>query len=83
MAVSRLGALGQQMARNVLLGGSAMPPPANAEALKAAALDRVRRVTFAHASHAMLPEQPQALALVLRALLRGERSEAKLQAIAN
>lgn len=58
-------------------------PPANAEALKAAAPDRVRRVTLAHASHAMLPEQPRALALVVRAWLRGERSEAKLQAIAN
>ena len=56
-------------------------PIANAQALQALAPGRVKVVSLAHASHAMLPEQPAALAAVTRAFLAGEADEAKLQAI--
>ncbi len=56
-------------------------PIANARALQALAPGRVKVVSLPHASHAMLPEQPAALAAVTRAFLAGETDEAKLQAI--
>lgn len=56
-------------------------PLANAQALQALAPGRVKIVSLPHASHAMLPEQPAALAAVTRAFLAGEMDEAKLQAI--
>jgi len=54
-------------------------PLANGEALKADAPDRVIVLRLDHASHAMLPEQPRALAAGLTAWLNGERSTARLQ----
>lgn len=45
--------------------------PANAEALKLAHPDRVTVVTLPHAGHAMLPEQPKAIADILIHYLRG------------
>lgn len=56
-------------------------PIANARALQALAPGRVTVVSLAHASHAMLPEQPAALAAVTRAFLAGETDEARLQAV--
>jgi len=56
-------------------------PIANARALQALAPGRVKVVSLPHASHAMLPEQPAALAAVTRAFLAGELDEAKLQAV--
>jgi len=56
-------------------------PIANARALQALAPGRVIVVSLPHASHAMLPEQPAALAAVTRAFLAGETDEAKLQAV--
>jgi pimeloyl-ACP methyl ester carboxylesterase len=55
-------------------------PPQNSEILRAEAGARVRVVTLPRASHAMLPEQPEAIAAVVAAFLGGERSEAALQA---
>jgi pimeloyl-ACP methyl ester carboxylesterase len=45
-------------------------PPANAAVLKAAHPDRVSVVTIAHAGHAMLPEQPDAIAKAVIAYLK-------------
>ncbi len=56
-------------------------PIANARALQALAPGRVKVVSLPHASHAMLPEQPAALAAVTRAFLAGETDEARLQAV--
>ncbi len=56
-------------------------PIENAIALKALAPDRVRIVRLTHASHAMLPEQPKAIARVVDAFLAGTIDEAHLQAI--
>jgi pimeloyl-ACP methyl ester carboxylesterase len=56
-------------------------PPANGEALRAAAPDRVVALRLDHASHAMLPEQPAALAASLVAWLGGERDPARLQGV--
>lgn len=56
-------------------------PIANALALQARAPDRVKIVSLAHASHAMLPEQPAALAALTAAFLAGESDQAKLQHI--
>lgn len=56
-------------------------PIANALALQALAPGRVKVVSLPHASHAMLPEQPAALAAVTRAFLAGETDEARLQAV--
>ncbi|MGE0044210.1 MAG: alpha/beta fold hydrolase [Hyphomonadaceae bacterium] len=54
-------------------------PAANGEALLAEFPDRVRLVSLAHASHAILPEQPAAVAAVVAAFLSGERDQAALQ----
>ncbi len=54
-------------------------PPANGEMLRTEAGARVRVVSLPHASHAMLPEQPDAVAAVVAAFLAGERDEAALQ----
>jgi pimeloyl-ACP methyl ester carboxylesterase len=56
-------------------------PPANAEALKASAPDRVTALRLDHASHAMLPEQPGALAAGVVAWLRGNRDAVQLQSL--
>ena len=56
-------------------------PIENALAIQARAPNRVKIVSLPHASHAMLPEQPAALAAVTRAFLAGETDEAKLQAV--
>jgi pimeloyl-ACP methyl ester carboxylesterase len=45
-------------------------PPANAEALVRAYPDRVKVTVLPDAGHAMLPEQPQAIADLLTAYLR-------------
>jgi pimeloyl-ACP methyl ester carboxylesterase len=55
-------------------------PPANAEALKRDVGSRLSLVMLRHASHAMLPEQPAAIAAVVADYLKGERGEARLQA---
>jgi len=54
-------------------------PLVNGAALKADIGARGRLVTLPHASHAILPEQPAAVASVVVAWLRGERDEAALQ----
>jgi pimeloyl-ACP methyl ester carboxylesterase len=56
-------------------------PIENALALKALAPDRVRIVRLARASHAMLPEQPKAIARVVDAFLAGTMDERRLQAV--
>jgi pimeloyl-ACP methyl ester carboxylesterase len=56
-------------------------PPANGEALRAAAPDRVTALRLDHASHAMLPEQPAAMAAAVTAWLRGSRDAAELQSL--
>ena len=53
----------------------------NAESLAADFGDRVRLVRLAHASHAMVPEQPRAIAAVIAAFLDGQRDPATLQAV--
>lgn len=55
-------------------------PAGNAEALRRDIGERLSLVTLAHASHAILPEQPAAVAAVATAWLGGERREAALQA---
>lgn len=54
-------------------------PLANGEALRAGAPDRVVALRLDHASHAMLPEQPAAIAAALTAWLGGERDPQRLQ----
>lgn len=54
-------------------------PPQNGDMLRAEAGARVRVVSLPRASHAMLPEQPEAIAAVVAAFLSGERDEAALQ----
>ena len=56
-------------------------PAANAEALRRDLGDRLTLVELPHASHAILPEQPKAVAEVVAAYLSGERSEATLKII--
>jgi len=56
-------------------------PPANAAALKRDLGARLTLVALPHASHAMLPEQPAAIAEVLTAWLDGERDEGRLDTI--
>ena len=56
-------------------------PISNALALQARAPDRVKIVNLRHASHAMLPEQPKALAALTNAFLAGETDQTRLQAI--
>ena len=55
-------------------------PPGNGAALKRDIGERLSLVSLPHASHAILPEQPDAVAAVLSAYFGGERAEAKLQA---
>lgn len=54
-------------------------PPANSAALVEQYGDRVRVVNLAHASHAVLPEQPEAVAAVIGAFLDGTRDAGALQ----
>lgn len=56
-------------------------PPGNAQALKRDIGERLSIVSLPHASHAMLPEQPDAIAAVLAGYFAGERGEPKLQAL--
>jgi pimeloyl-ACP methyl ester carboxylesterase len=55
-------------------------PPGNGAVLKRDIGDRLSLVSLPHASHAILTEQPEAVAAVLSAWLAGERAEPKLQA---
>lgn len=55
-------------------------PPANGQVLKRDIGERLSLVSLPHASHAMLPEQPDAIAAVLAAYFAGERAEPALQA---
>ena len=48
-------------------------PPANADALRAAYPDRVTVAPLPHAGHAMLPEQPEAIAAILVRYLKDAR----------
>lgn len=54
-------------------------PPGNGAVLKRDIGERLSLVSLPHASHAILPEQPEAVAAVLTAWLAGERAEPKLQ----
>jgi pimeloyl-ACP methyl ester carboxylesterase len=56
-------------------------PPANAAALKRDLGARLTLVALPHASHAMLPEQPRAIAAVVTAYLDGERDERRLDSL--
>lgn len=56
-------------------------PPANAEALRRDLGERLTLVEMPHAGHAILPEQPRAVAAVIDAYLSGNRSEPELRAI--
>lgn len=56
-------------------------PLANAQSLVGSLGKRVTLVTLDHASHAILPEQPTAIAAVLRAWLAGMRNPKALQSI--
>ena len=56
-------------------------PAGNAEALRRDIGQRLSLVTLAHASHAILPEQPTAVAAAVLAWLGGERDEAALQSV--
>lgn len=51
-------------------------PPANGEALRAAIGDRLSIVTLKHASHAILPEQPRAVAVAIAGYLSGPKPRA-------
>ncbi len=55
-------------------------PPSNAAVLKRDLGDRLTLVALPHASHAMLPEQPAAIAAVLIQYLNGERDERAFRA---
>lgn len=55
-------------------------PPGNGAVLKRDIGERLSLVGLPHASHAILPEQPGAVAAALTAWLQGERSESRLQA---
>lgn len=69
-------------ARVLLVQASEDPvaPAGNAEALRRDIGERLSVVTLAHASHAILPEQPAAVAAVVTAWLGGQRDENALQA---
>ena len=58
-------------------------PPGNAAALARDIGARLSLITLAHASHAILPEQPVAVAALLTLWLRGERDARILQAAAD
>ena len=51
-----------------------LAPPANGRALQEAFGDRVQLVELANAGHALLPEQPEAIAKAVVAFLRAHRS---------
>ncbi|HEY2050136.1 MAG TPA: alpha/beta hydrolase [Caulobacteraceae bacterium] len=72
-------------ARVLLVQASEDPvaPAGNAEALRRDIGGRLSLVTLAHASHAILPEQPAAVASVVTAWLSGQRDESALQAAAD
>lgn len=55
-------------------------PPGNGAVLKRDIGERLSLVSLPHASHAILPEQPEAVAAVLAAWFGGERDESRLQA---
>ncbi|HEY0648643.1 alpha/beta hydrolase [Phenylobacterium sp.] len=55
-------------------------PPGNGAVLKRDIGERLSLVSLPHASHAILPEQPEAVAAVLSAWFAGERAEPTLQA---
>lgn len=54
-------------------------PAGNVEELRKDIGDRLRTVTLRHASHAILPEQPEAVRWLLARYLAGERDESRLQ----
>jgi pimeloyl-ACP methyl ester carboxylesterase len=54
-------------------------PAGNVEELRKSIGDRLRSVRLRHASHAILPEQPDATAWLLARYFAGERDEARLQ----
>jgi pimeloyl-ACP methyl ester carboxylesterase len=56
-------------------------PAGNAEALRRDVGDRLAVVHLGHASHAILPEQPKAVAALLSAYFGGQSDENKLQAL--
>ena len=56
-------------------------PPANAAILKKDIGERLTVVMLPHASHAMLPEQPTAIAAVVGAYLKGDTDVARLQTL--
>jgi pimeloyl-ACP methyl ester carboxylesterase len=56
-------------------------PAGNAEALRRDVGDRLALVHLGHASHAILPEQPKAVAALLSAYFGGQSDENKLQAL--
>jgi pimeloyl-ACP methyl ester carboxylesterase len=58
-------------------------PAENADSLARQIGPRLTRVDLAHASHAILPEQPTAVAAVVTAWLKGERRAESLQSLAD
>jgi pimeloyl-ACP methyl ester carboxylesterase len=56
-------------------------PAGNAEALRRDVGERLALVQLRHASHAILPEQPKAVAMLLSSYLGGLSDERKLQAL--
>lgn len=63
--------------------GDPVAPPGNAEALAADIGDRLTLVQLRRASHAILPEQPRAVAALIAGYLSGESDGAVLQATAD
>jgi pimeloyl-ACP methyl ester carboxylesterase len=63
--------------------GDPVAPPGNAEALAADIGDRLTLVRLRRASHAILPEQPRAVAALIAGYLSGESDGAALQDMAN
>lgn len=63
--------------------GDPVAPPGNAEALAADVGDRLTLVRLRRASHAILPEQPRAVAALIAGYLSGESDGAALQDMAN
>jgi pimeloyl-ACP methyl ester carboxylesterase len=59
--------------------GDPVAPPGNAEALAAAIGDRLTLVRLRRASHAILPEQPRAVAALIAGYLSGKSDDAALQ----
>ena len=63
--------------------GDPVAPPGNAEALAADIGDRLTLVRLRRASHAILPEQPRAVAALIADYLSGESDGAALQDVAD